>query len=218
MAFGKVGSEAPHTEVVDSRSSRELPERLVLRRRLVEAAVALFVRNGYHETTTREIAQAAGWTVGELYEFVKSKGDILCHVCEVIQEEVELLLEPCGHNEGPPEEALRGSIDTYIRSCDQRQDVILLIYQESNCLTPELRRRVLESEEHITSNFRRLIEQGVRDGSFRPIDHREMRLMAHNIVVLGQMWAFRRWYLKNHFTLEEYIAAQFDSIIRALVP
>jgi AcrR family transcriptional regulator len=186
------------------------------RRQLVDAAVPLFVRKGYHETTTREIAQAAGWSVGELYEFVKSKGDILFQVCEVIHEETETLLAACPGEEVAPEEALRASFETYLRACDAWQDVILLIYQESTCLLPELRGKVMASEERITAAFHRAIERGVQAGAFRPLSDREAWLHAHNIVVLGQMWAFRRWYLKKHFTLNDYIAVQWASILRTL--
>ena len=38
-------------------------------------------------------------------------------------------------------------------------------------------------------------------------------MAAHNIYVLGQMWAFRRWELRKLFTLEEYIELQTDLII-----
>ena len=41
----------------------------------------------------------------------------------------------------------------------------------------------------------------------------QIKLAAHNIYVLGQMWAFRRWELRKLFTLEEYIEIQTELII-----
>jgi len=192
--------------------------RRILRGQLVDAAVGLFVKRGYHETTTPDIAQAAGWSVGELYEFVKSKSDILYLVCEVIHEESENLLRSLPLESCPTREALEKSIDTYMRACDARQGVILLIYQESTCLAPELLEQVIESEERLTASFYALIQRGVREGVFREVCDRDARLMAHNILVLGQMWAFRRWYLRKQFGIDEYIAAQTENVLRALVP
>jgi len=37
------------------------------RRQIVDAAVNLFIENGFHKTTTRQIAKAAGISIGSLY-------------------------------------------------------------------------------------------------------------------------------------------------------
>ena len=72
-----------HTEVKDSD--------LVVRRRrqIVDAAVHLFISKGFHKTTTREIAKAAGFSIGTLYEYVNSKEDVLYLVCQAIHSEME---------------------------------------------------------------------------------------------------------------------------------
>ena len=62
------------------------------RRRIVEAAVGLFISKGFHVTTTREIARAVGFSIGSLYEYVASKEDILYLVCEAIHAEIEAQL------------------------------------------------------------------------------------------------------------------------------
>ncbi|MBW1982018.1 MAG: TetR/AcrR family transcriptional regulator [Deltaproteobacteria bacterium] len=66
-------------------------QQLVARRRrqIVDAAVQLFVAKGFHRTTTREIARAAGMSIGSLYEYVSSKGDVLYLVCDAIHAEAE---------------------------------------------------------------------------------------------------------------------------------
>ncbi len=58
-------------------------------RQIVDAAVQLFIKNGFHKTTTRQIASAAGFSIGSLYEYITSKEDILYLVCDAIHAEVE---------------------------------------------------------------------------------------------------------------------------------
>ena len=41
-------------------------------------------------------------------------------------------------------------------------------------------------------------------------------LLAHNIVLIPHDWVLRRWFLRMHFDLEEYIAAQTDVILKSL--
>ena len=40
--------------------------------------------------------------------------------------------------------------------------------------------------------------------------------MAHNIMVMGQMWTFRRWVLARHYSLEEYTGLQTALLLRDL--
>tara|TARA_R110001592_G_scaffold72615_4_gene221621 strand:+ start:1410 stop:2063 length:654 start_codon:yes stop_codon:yes gene_type:complete len=183
---------------------------------LVESAIKLFIETGYHETTTRDIAMAAGWTVGELYEFIKSKGDILYLICESVHQEVAALLKAVRVDGEDIESALSNTLATYMRSCDKQQDAILLIYQESTCLSSDARSLVMENEERVTDLFDALIRRGMHEGSFQLPSEKVARLMAHNITILGQMWAFRRWYMRKHFTLEEYITMQTELIMRDL--
>ncbi len=40
--------------------------------------------------------------------------------------------------------------------------------------------------------------------------------MANNVVVLGHMWAFRRWLLKKYYTFEEYTEKQIGFILKEI--
>ena len=62
------------------------------RRQIAESAVKLFIKNGFHKTTTRQIAQATGFSIGSLYVYVASKEDVLYLVCDSIHAEVERLV------------------------------------------------------------------------------------------------------------------------------
>ena len=70
--------QATGVEVIHLGHNRSVQE-------IVDAAVELFIQNGFHKTTTRQIAKAAGFSIGSLYEYVASKEDILYLVCDAIQ-------------------------------------------------------------------------------------------------------------------------------------
>lgn len=186
------------------------------RRQIVDAAVALFIRQGFHKTTTRQIAKAAGFSIGTLYEYVASKEDVLYLVCEAIHQEMEERLRQRLKSAGDGAEALAAAVEVYIRVCDSMADHILLIYQETASLPPVSMRFVLANEERVTAIFSDLLGQGVADYSLKPLDRRQVELTAHNIAVLGHMWAFRRWSLKKNFGLEQYIALQRELIMGQL--
>ena len=186
------------------------------RRKIVEASVDLFIRKGYHPTTTREIARAAGVSIGSLYEYVQSKEDVLYLVCDAIHHEMETRLrEEIGEGKAALE-ILEDAIRGYLQVCDKMQDSILLIYRETASLDHESQRYVLQNEERIAQIFSEILSQGVVDGSFRFEGAQALALMAHNIVVLGHMWAFRRWFLRDKFSLDEYTRYQTSLILREL--
>ncbi len=186
------------------------------RRVIVDAAVGLFVGKGYHQTTTREIAREAGFSIGTLYEYVGSKEDILYLVCEAIHAEIETRLGGDGDRLLPVKERLVKAIADYVRVCDRMQDSVLLIYRETASLTTDSRRYVLKNEARITEVFSRILGDGVREGVFVLKGEKGVELMAHNIVVLGHMWAFRRWFLRGTFTVDEYIGYQTSLIMGEL--
>lgn len=188
------------------------------RRELVDAAVGLFIRNGFHQTTTREIARAAGWSIGSLYEYVKSKEDVLYLVCEAIHKDMEGALRARIGEGASGRARLEEAVAEYIRVCDRMQDAILLIYRETSSLAPDSRRFVLQNEERITAIFEEVLRFGAKDGTLRVRDRKALALMAHNITVLGHMWAFRRWFLSRKYTVDDYIRQQTALILNEVAP
>lgn len=188
------------------------------RAKIVDAAVGLFISKGYHQSTTREIARAAGFSIGTLYEYIASKEDVLYLVCESIHTEMEAQLREALDEQAGTRDRLVGAIEKYIRVCDRMQDSILLIYRDTASLSSESQRYVLQNEQRIADIFADILETGLADESFALENDGALRLMAHNIVVLGHMWAFRRWFLRDRYTLEEFIQQQTSLIMGELIP
>lgn len=191
--------------------------KLVKKRReqMIEAAVSLFIEKGFHKTTTREIAAKAGFSIGTLYEYIQSKEDVLYLVCDSIHQQVEdRLLEAMKEKENSLE-SLKAAMKHYFIVLNDMQDQVLLIYQETKSLPKDTLHYVLSREEQITEIFEDVLKKGIEDGSIH-LDPREIKLMAHNIVVLGEMWVFRRWALTKQFSLEDFIEKQTRLIVDQL--
>jgi AcrR family transcriptional regulator len=188
---------------------------LVDRRRLqiVDAAVRLFIEKGFHKTTTREIAGAAGISIGLLYEYVSSKEDVLYMVCEAIHGEVERNVSEALKRSKKGRDAVERMIREYFNVCHRMNDHILLIYQETQTLPPRWRRRVLENEVRISKIFVKALKNLVASGDLPPLEKKMIELIAHNISVLGHMWTFRRWFLSRQYSIEDYIELQTDFIL-----
>lgn len=183
------------------------------RRQIVEAAVSLFIQKGFHKTTTRQIAQAAGFSIGTLYEYVACKEDVLYLVCEAIHDEVEKGIGKPSSQMIGGREALAAVISEFFHICHRMSDFILLIYQETHALPAQWRRKVLANELRINELILNALKRIAATGELPKLDEKDLELMAHNISVLGHMWTFRRWSLSQRFPIEEYIARQTAIIL-----
>jgi AcrR family transcriptional regulator len=183
------------------------------RRQIADAAVQLFIDKGFHKTTTRQIARAAGFSIGSLYEYFASKEDILYMVCEAIHAEVERGVTAAMSQAKGGRDALVKIIHEYFMVCHQMSDFILLIYQETQSLPSQWQKRVLENELRITGLFVKALARIAKAGDLINLKEKNLELAAHNIVVLGHMWTFRRWYLAHHYSIEDYIKLQTGIIL-----
>jgi len=183
------------------------------RRQIVDASVTLFIEKGFHKTTTRQIAKASGISIGSLYEYIATKEDVLYLVCDAIHAEIERgvadALKRAKNGRNPLAEVIR----EYFMVCHRMNDHILLIYQETQSLPNKYQRVVLENEIRITGIFTGVLARLIESGDLPRISSRQLDLVAHNISVLGHMWTFRRWFLANHYSIDEYIDFQTRSIL-----
>lgn len=183
------------------------------RRQIVDASVQLFIAKGFHRTTTREIARETGISIGLLYEYVRSKEDVLYLVCDAIHAEVAQGVAEAFRKASGGRDVLAAMIREYFLVCHRMSDHILLIYQETNTLPLHWQKKVLENEVRLTDIFVNALKVLVSSGELSRMDKESIELIAHNIVVLGHMWTFRRWYLSSRYTIEDYIQIQTDFIL-----
>ncbi|KYC92921.1 hypothetical protein B4102_2031 [Heyndrickxia sporothermodurans] len=181
---------------------------------MIRGAVALFKEKGFHRTTTREIAQAAGFSIGTLYEYIRTKEDILYLVCDSIYDQVRERLQGMDLEQGTLE-SLKLGIAYYFNIMNEMQDEVLVMYQEAKSLSKDALPYVLKKEMEMVGMFETLIRRCIENGELM-MDDSHIDLLAHNIFVQGQMWGFRRWALKKNYSKEEYIELQTNLLFKGI--
>ena len=192
-------------------------EKLITMRReqMIQGAVKLFKEKGFHRTTTREIAKEAGFSIGTLYEYIRTKEDILFLVCDSIYDEVLNRLSVLAIEDGTIA-GLKSAIHQYFSLIDDMSDEFLVMYQESKSLPKDALKYVLKKEMEMVALFENSLQSCADSGELR-IKQEEIQIAAHHVVVQGQMWAFRRWALQGNYTIERYIQVQTDQLFKGLV-
>lgn len=119
---------------------------LVMKRRnqMIKGAISLFKEKGFHRTTTREIAKESGFSIGTLYEYIRTKEDVLFLVCDSIYEQVKQRLELVIAKEVPSVKMLKNVVRAYFELMDEMQEEVLVMYQEVKSLEKEAQVYVLK--------------------------------------------------------------------------
>lgn len=192
-------------------------ERLVKKRRdqMIKGAVTLFKQKGFHRTTTREIAKSSGFSIGTLYEYIRTKEDVLYLVCDSIYDQVRERLQENLNTEQGTLESLKVGIVNYFKVMDDMQDEVLVMYQEAKSLTKDALPYVLKKEIEMVAMFEEVIISCVENGEL-DLDEKHVKIIAHDIFVQGQMWGFRRWALQKLYTLEEYTELQTELLFKGI--
>jgi TetR/AcrR family fatty acid metabolism transcriptional regulator len=137
------------------------------RRQILDAAIRVFARQGFHATRVSDIADEAGVAYGLVYHYFKSKEEVLN---ELFSERWSLLLaaiEETDQQEGSPREKLGAVaafiVDSYRHDPELMKVIIVEVTRAANSFgrthLPEIRRAY--------ESIAKIVVEGQEEGAFR---------------------------------------------------
>jgi len=135
------------------------------RRIILDAAVRVFARKGFHTSRVGDIAEEAGVAHGLLYHYFSSKDEVLE---TIFRENWAILLERIDaveQSDEPAREQLRHVAAIVLRTWRHQPDVVRVLVREI-ARTPELPQKIGEFVKPIQA-IERIIERGRQAGEFR---------------------------------------------------
>jgi AcrR family transcriptional regulator len=136
------------------------------RKLLLDAAVRVFAKRGYHGSRVGDIAEEAGVAHGLLYHYFASKEDVLRTVFR--ENFVELLdrFRAVEASDEPAPEKLEGVAKILLRTWRNDPDLVTVMVREV-ARSPHLQEQVDDVREGFDV-IQRVIERGQAEGTFRP--------------------------------------------------
>jgi AcrR family transcriptional regulator len=162
---------------------------------IVRAAIKVFREKGFHVATVRDIGEAAGFTQGTLYNYVRSKEDILFLVCDQVVQNYQAAIAVAIQAETEPRKRLTAALGAVIATMESHQEDILLLYREVHSLERDAQHAVLHRVAEFIDSFQRLLEEGRAQGL---LDFPDPRLGAEIITFLPLIVALRRWRIARY--------------------
>jgi AcrR family transcriptional regulator len=158
------------------------PDELSRRRHEIFARTAdVFVRRGFRETSMREIAEACGMSKSSLYDYFKTKEEILLWAVEDEIADLTDAAQQIVEQQAPATTRLRQVMRNHLEYLLSRKEFYLKLSFEVQRLAMDSQKRIQRKRHAYQDLVRRLIDEGVREGSFRPVDS----LLVTRLLVTG---------------------------------
>jgi len=187
---------------------------------ILKSAAKAFRRLGYHGATVEEIAAALHMNKGNLYYYFKNKEEILYACHQYSLDRLLQLLADAEATRDPADLKLRRIIHGAVHLIlDELHGTALFLDLEA--LTPAHLKAVIMQRDRFDHGLRRIIEEGVDDGTFHPFEHHapdaSTRAKLLSFAILGAVNWIPRWYNPTGSASSDDIARQFcDYLIAGL--
>jgi AcrR family transcriptional regulator len=158
-----------HAPILHDYSASALTDRSIApeekRRLILQAAVRVFARKGFHASRVGDIAEEAGIAHGLLYHYFDSKDELLETIFHDTWSELLAAMRDVEESEAAAREQLRGVAAILLRSWRRDPDLVRVLVREV-ARSPHLQERLVEVGEAFAA-IRRMIERGQASGDFR---------------------------------------------------
>src|SRR5438067_5561903 len=135
------------------------------RRLILEAAVRVFARKGYHTCRVGDIAEEAGVAHGLLYHYFRSKAEVLECLFKATWPDIIAAAHMAEETDEPARDRLSGIAKILLRAWRRDPDLVRVVVREI-VRSPELQRRVSEVHEAFAA-IERIVVRGQEEREFR---------------------------------------------------
>ncbi|MFI0901375.1 TetR/AcrR family transcriptional regulator [Streptomyces sp. NPDC020983] len=203
MARGTTGEGGGTGRSEGGQAAAAVPERLLAE------ATRLFAERGYDRTSVQEIVEAAGVTKGALYHYFGSKDDLLHEVyARVLRLQTERLDAIASRGTPVPERLAEAAADVVVTSIENLDDT-KIFFRSMHQLSPEKQKAVRAERRRYHERFRSLVEEGQRDGHFRP----ELRPDLVVDFFFGSVHHLGTWYHADGPLSAQQVAGEFSDLL-----
>ena len=181
--------------------------------RIVDGSCRVFFKKGYHPTTIREIAQASGMSMGQLYHYISSKDDVLYLVHRHMQNIWHDYLKNSDYEEAKElvQKFSRALHRTLKFLCENRK-LIQFIYSESKYLDRQHLQAVSEMDKKNVIGF---WQKMLKEVNSKKSIAGDPNFLASLVTYLLVFLSLRGWTLRG-MSLKQEEASMTEFILKGL--
>lgn len=178
-------------------------------------ALKCFVEQGFHGTSMRDIAGAAGSSIAAIYYHFPSKAALLRAIMTRVTEDLLAVLQQARAGlgrKGDAGELLAALVRAYVRFHTERREEAFVGNSELRSLEADDLRHVIALRDKVSAQFNDAIALGLKQGVFACQYPREAGL-----AVMTMCTAVASWYRPGGPATPEQIADRYAALALAMV-
>lgn len=149
------------------------------RHEIFHQVVNVFLKKGFQETPMREIAEAAGLGKSTLYDYFKTKDEILIYFFEDQLNDLTEEAQKIAMQNKSADKRLRQIMQMHLEFLQANKNLFMKLSLEAQRLKLESQKQIQEKRHAYQDLIRVLIDEGIREGAFRKVDS----LLAARILI-----------------------------------
>jgi AcrR family transcriptional regulator len=149
------------------------------RHEIFHKVVNVFLKKGFQETSMREIAEAAGLGKSTLYDYFKTKDDILVYYFEDQLSDLTEAAQKITMQNKSADKRLREVVKMHLEFLQANKSLFMKLSMEAQRLKPDSQKPIQVKRHTYQDLIRALIDEGIREGAFRKVDS----LLAARILI-----------------------------------
>ncbi|MGY0691674.1 TetR/AcrR family transcriptional regulator [Virgibacillus sp. FSP13] len=161
-----------------------------LRSRIIQAALLLFERHGFHGVTVNQIVEDVGTSKGGFYHHFTSKDELLFVIHDTFITYVLEKAEFANKTYASPTEKLQAIVKEFVKVFDLYKPHIAVFYQETIYLKPRYETLVKQKRDQFKQIVLEALHEGKACGEFR----QDLSVEITGMAILGMVnWTYK-WY------------------------
>ncbi|MFQ5865225.1 MAG: TetR/AcrR family transcriptional regulator [bacterium] len=180
------------TQIVLPRKERE---RLARREEILRAARKVFSERGFEKATLDEIAEVAEFGKGTIYNYFKSKEELLTCIIERGINRFQQFVAEAIQNRTTPREKVETYIDSAFEFFERHRQIFSILELERNNLARNLNDEMFgkccAQQAALLQFLAQLFNEGIKKGEFKKLDSLKLAQALFGLIHVAYLHAIR---------------------------
>ena len=167
--------------------SRKEKERSFRRNAIVGAAVGIFAKKGYRDTTLDEIAMDSEFGKGTIYNYFKSKEDIYSYIIDNVSLNLYEIIKQAEAESSNTKDFIAVYSRLLINYCCENKDAFIMFVREAAHFTTDIfitdRRKLVKRHKQVKNILKNKISDGVVKKEIKKFDPEKLATVFENLIL-----------------------------------
>jgi TetR/AcrR family fatty acid metabolism transcriptional regulator len=167
--------------------------------KIIQAALKLFSRQGYHKTTVKEIAREAEVAKGTVYWYFESKKELFRGILLAGISKLNERIAGIAASDEEPKEKLDQMVEIFLDFFEDGEEIAKIYQENAIGIDPEFKQELVELRVETVEKMAEVITEGQERGIFKP----DINVEEAASLLMGMISVYNPHFSESKLALEE---------------